>query len=127
MEDVSPQPRGGIFAFKLFHHVYFYKKTILMKNIDKLAKYIKENGKNGILVHSIYGTNQWIVAQRMEKDQWTLMLMKPMESVTYNLGTLSHKQHLDLWEELMEREVKERVTILQRSKELNKIVSGSMN
>ena len=98
-----------------------------MKNIDRLAKHIKEYGKDGIMVHTVYGTGQWIVAQRIEKDKWTLMLMKPLEDVTYSLGTVTHKQHLDLWEELVEREVKERVTILQRSKELNKIVSGSMN
>lgn len=95
----------------------------MTNNIDRLAKHIKDYGKDGILVHSIYGTNQWLVAQRIEKNKWTLMLMKPMENITYNLGTVSHKQHLDLWEELIEREVKEKATILQRAKMLREKVS----
>lgn len=94
-----------------------------MKNIDRLVKHLKENGKNGIMIHSIYGTNQWIVAQRIEKDKWSLMLMRPMENVTYGLGTVSHKQHINLWKELIEREMKEKVTILQRAKMLRETIS----
>lgn len=95
-----------------------------MKNIDKLAKYIKDFGKNGVMVHTIYGTGQWIVAQRIEKDKWTLMLMKPLEDVTYNLGTVTHKQHLDLWEELVEREVCTKAEMLQKIKKRNEMALG---
>lgn len=94
-----------------------------MKNIDRLAKYIKDYGKNGIEVYSIPGTGQWLVAQKIEKDQWYLMVMKPLENITYNIGSVSSANYLALWEALIKKEVNTKATILARAKELRSFVA----
>jgi hypothetical protein len=94
-----------------------------MKNIDRLAKYIKDYGRNGIEVYSIPGTGQWLVAQKIEKNQWNLMLMKPMENITYNLGTVSAENYLALWKELTEKEVHTKATLIARAKEMRAVVA----
>jgi len=82
-----------------------------MMNIDRLARHITINGPNGILIHTVPKTNNWIVAQKIEIDKWLITLMNPMGNVTFNLGTVNNKQHLELWMELikMENELRNKI------------------
>ena len=44
-----------------------------MKNVDKLARFIAKNGADGILLHTIPGTNYWVVCEKVEADKWNLL------------------------------------------------------
>ena len=93
-----------------------------MKNVDKLAKYITKNGSNGILIHTVPNTKHWIICQKIEIDKWLLTLMDPMKNVTFNLGTVTNAQHLQLWAEITKMEIENKVSqILLRRELKNKI------
>lgn len=89
-----------------------------MKNVDRLAKYMAANGQNTIMIHTIYGTGSWIIAQKIEEDKWVLSLANPMGNVTHNLGEVSDAQHYKLWIQLTIREVDKKLSQVQRAKEL---------
>ncbi|MFA5696724.1 MAG: hypothetical protein WC917_04800 [Bacilli bacterium] len=71
-----------------------------MKNIEKLAKYVTKNGAEGMLIHTIPGTGNWIICQKIEQDKWVLSLEKPLGNITYNLGTVTTEEHVHLWKEI---------------------------
>ena len=81
-----------------------------MKNIDKLAKYITVNGAENIIIHTVPGTGNWIVCQKVDKEKWMLTLGAPMGNVTYNLGIVTTEQHLKLWEQLVRLEIEQRAS-----------------
>ena len=89
-----------------------------MKNVDRLAKYMAAHGQNSIMIHTIYGTGSWIIAQKIEEDKWVLSLANPMGNVTHNLGEVSDAQHYKLWIQLTIREVDKKLSQVQRAKEL---------
>ncbi len=93
-----------------------------MINIDRLARHIAKNGPDGILIHTIPKTNNWIICQKMELDKWLLTLCNPMGNVTFNLGTVNNAQHIQLWEEIIRMEIENKVSQMATAKELrNKI------
>lgn len=71
-----------------------------MKNIDRLAKFIKENGTGSVLVHTFARTKNWIIAEKADADEWLFKMYDPLGNITYNLGTVSGKQRLKLWAEI---------------------------
>lgn len=79
-----------------------------MINVERLAQLVAKTGGDNILIHCIPGTKNWIVCQKIEKDSWLLTLMDPQKSVSFNLGTVSNKEHLSLWKELVSYEIAER-------------------
>ena len=93
-----------------------------MTNIDRLSRHITKNGPDGILIHTVPKTNNWIVAQKIEIDKWLMTLMNPMGNVTFNLGTVTNAQHLQLWAELIQAEIQNKVSQAIAAKELKKII-----
>ena len=96
-----------------------------MKNIDRLARYVTANGPNGILIHTVPKTNNWIVCKKIEIDKWILTLMNPMGNVTFNLGTVTDQQHFELWAELLQMEINNRISQAQMAKELKEKINKS--
>lgn len=93
-----------------------------MKNIDRLVNHITKHGAEGLIVHTIYGTSNWIIGQKIEKDKWLLSLENPMGNVTYNLGTVTNDQHSALWTELIRTEIEKKASQIRIANELrNKI------
>jgi hypothetical protein len=93
-----------------------------MKNIDRLTRAITIDKGRGILIHTVYGTKNWIVAEKIEIDKWILTLMDPMGSVTFQLGTVSNKEHLSLWHELIMAEIEKKTSQIAMAKELKRKV-----
>lgn len=89
-----------------------------MKNIDRLARYVTKNGSESILIHTIPGTGNWVIAQKIEKDKWSLTLSNPMGNVTYNLGTVTNDQHLELWMEIVNMKIERKVSQIRLANEL---------
>jgi len=96
---------------------------IFMKNIEKIARHIAKNGPDGILVHTIPGTHNWIVCQKLGKDKWELTLCNPMGDVSYNLGFVNEQQHLNLWNRLLVLEVDGKTSQIRMAGELKKGLS----
>ncbi len=95
-----------------------------MKNIDRLAQYMTKNGSDSFLIHTIYGTKLWIIAQKIEDDKWTLSLADPMGNITHNLGFVDDAGHYELWQRLTIREVEKRMSFQDKAKELRNIVKN---
>jgi hypothetical protein len=93
-----------------------------MKNIERLTKYITKNGTKDILIHTIPQTKNWIICQKIEIDKWILTLCDPMGNVTYNLGTVSNKEHINLWMQIIKLDIETKVTQIQLAKELKERV-----
>ena len=93
-----------------------------MRNIELLAKYITKNGPSSILIHTVPKTNHWIIAQKIEIDKWLMTLCNPLGNVTFNLGTVTNAQHLQLWSEITRAEVELKTSQILAARELkNKI------
>ena len=93
-----------------------------MRNIDRLARFITKHGTDGVLVHTIPGTSNWIICQKMEINKWLVTMANPMGYVTYNLGTVSNNEHLQLWMELIKMEIEQKTSQILAARELkNKI------
>lgn len=88
-----------------------------MRNIQRLANHISKHGAGGLMVHTIYGTPNWILCQKIEKDKWLLSLENPMGNVTYNLGTVTNDQHAALWTELIKDEIEKKAAKIRRRKQ----------
>ena len=91
-----------------------------MKNIDRLAKHITKYGAASMLIHTIAGTNNWIVGEKIEINKWLLTLCNPMGNVTYNLGIVSDANHIKLWEEIIRWEIEYNASQILLAKELKK-------
>ena len=89
-----------------------------MKNIDRLTKFITKNGSESILIHTIPGSQNWIICQKIEKDKWLLTLGAPLGNVTYNLGTATDDQHFEIWNMLMNIEIENKISQLLIAKDL---------
>ena len=89
-----------------------------MKNVDRLAKYITKNGPNGILIHTVPRTNNWIICQKIAIDKWLMTLCNPGGNVTYNLGTVNDAQHLQLWAEITKMEIENKTSQILLRQEL---------
>lgn len=89
-----------------------------MRNVDRLARHIAVNGAENIMVHTIPGTGNWLVCQKMDKDKWLITLASPMGNVTYNLGTVSDAQHIDLWGKLIKLELESKTSQVVLAQEL---------
>ncbi len=85
-----------------------------MKNIEKLANYITKNGSEDMLIHTLHGTSNWVICQKIEEDKWMLTLADPMGNVTYNLGTVSDKDHIALWVEITRMGIENKVAYLKK-------------
>lgn len=93
-----------------------------MKNVERLARHITKNGSESILVHTIPGTSNWIICQKIETNKWTLSLCNPMGNVTYNLGTVTDAQHLELWSQLFTKEIEKKASQLLMAKSLKETI-----
>ena len=93
-------------------------------NIDRLARHITKNGPNGILIHTVPKTNNWIVCQKIEIDKWLLTLMNPLGNVTFNLGTVNNAQHLQLWAEITKMEIEEKTKQILLARELRRKINN---
>lgn len=91
-----------------------------MKNIERLTNHITKYGEKGLIVHTIYGTSNWIIGQKIEKDKWILSLENPMGNTSYNLGIVSNKQHAALWTELIRTEIEKKAAKIRLANELKK-------
>lgn len=113
-ERLRPLPVAGfLYACPALSAWDFY-----MKNIDKLARYIVKNGGEDILIHTIPGTSNWIIGQKIGKDTWMLTLGNPMGSVIHHLGTVTDRQHLQLWDQLVRLEIENKTSQAPIAKEL---------
>ena len=93
-----------------------------MRNIERLARCIIKNGSKNILVHTIHGTKNWLIAEKFEPDKWLLTMCNPMGVVTFNLGVVSDREHLGLWAELVKMEIEQKASQMLQARELkNKI------
>lgn len=95
-----------------------------MKNIDRIAQHIAKTGARNMLIHSICGTEHWIVCEKIEADKWLLSLLDPMGNSVYHLGSVTSKQHLDLWEQLVRREINIKASAIARAKELKQVIKN---
>ena len=99
-----------------------------MKNIDRIANYVTKHGSESIMIHTIPGTNNWIICQKIEKDKWTLTMGDPMGNVTYNLGMVTADQHLELWTEIVNMNIENKASsILQAKQVTNRINNFKKN
>ena len=98
-----------------------------MKNIDRIAKFITENGSKSVMVHTVPKTNNWIVCQKIEIDKWLIILCNPMSNVTYNLGTVTDAEHINLWDQLMVIEIENKMSQILLAKDLKERINKSQN
>ncbi len=93
-----------------------------MKNVDRLARYVTKHGSESILIHTIPGTSNWLICQKIEEDKWMLTLGNPMGNVIYNLGLVSNDQHLKLWMQLIRLEIEKKTNQVLAARELRREV-----
>lgn len=89
-----------------------------MRNIDKIARSIAKNGAKNLLIYTVPGTRCWLLCEKIEADKWIMSLCNPMGYSIYNLGTVNTKQHLDLWTQLIHREIDIKADMIARAREL---------
>ncbi|MFA5408488.1 MAG: hypothetical protein WC343_06925 [Bacilli bacterium] len=87
-----------------------------MRNIDRLTRLIEKDGASNLLVHSIPGTSQWLICQKIDKEKWVIALCNPMGNTTFNLGTITESEHLALWQEIILLDIKRRIGIAEKAK-----------
>lgn len=87
-----------------------------MRNIDKLTRLIEKDGAKSLLIHSIPGTSHWLLCQKIEKEKWVIALCNPMGNTTFNLGTITTAEHLNLWQEIILLDIKRRIGIAEKAK-----------
>ena len=97
-----------------------------MKNVDRLAKLITKNKPENILIHSIPQTQNWIIAQKTNTSEWSMTLCNPIKNVTYNLGIISHGEHINLWQELIKLEINNKINNIKLAQNLRQTMKNFM-
>jgi hypothetical protein len=95
-----------------------------MKNIDRLAQFVTKYGSSSILIHTIAGTRNWVVCQKIGIDNWLIILCNPMGNVTYNLGTVTNDQHIKLWTEIIRWEIEYKANQILLARDLKKKIQN---
>ena len=98
-----------------------------MKNIERLTRCLAKEGGKNILIHSVHGTKNWIVCEKVESDKWILTMMDPMGDSVYDLGTVNNQDHVELWKELVRVEMEERSSKIMSANELKDTINKSNN
>ena len=98
-----------------------------MKNIERLSQDITKNGAKGILIHTIPGTNNWLICKKIGKNQWNLSIENPLGNTTYNLGTATTKQHTKLWMQLVNMEIEKKISQIMLIKKLKNNMQNLLN
>jgi hypothetical protein len=98
-----------------------------MKNVDRLARLVTKKGTENVLIHSITNSQNWIVGQKINEEEWLMTLCNPMKNVTYNLGIITNGAHIKLWEELTKLELNTRLTTIKIAKEMRNLMKQFMN
>ena len=68
-----------------------------MKNIERLTSYISKHGAKNLMIHTIFGTSNWVIAQRMEDGKWGLTIGSPLSTYAHQLGTVTDDEIATLW------------------------------
>lgn len=87
-----------------------------MKNLDKIAKKITKTGAQNMIIHTIPKTPNWIIAEKIKRNKWLLTLCNPNKYITYNLGTIDDKNHIQLWQELVRLEIETKISQIKMAK-----------
>ena len=95
-----------------------------MKNIDRLAQHITKNGAEGVMIHTVPGTSNWLICQKIEPDKWAISLASPLGNVTYNLGHIASKNYINLWSRLIKQELENKTSQISIVKELRERISN---
>ena len=89
-----------------------------MTNAERIAAHITQNGADNLLIHTIPGTQFWLLAEKIGKDLWSLTLLNPMKSVKYQIGLVHEKDHLKLWMELTGLEISRAAEAVKLAKQI---------
>ncbi len=81
-----------------------------MKNVERLNEYIKKEGPDSILIHSIPNSQNWLVCQKTAENLWTLILMNPMNTTLFYLGECNDAQHIEIWTRLTKIEIGNKIS-----------------
>lgn len=95
-----------------------------MKNVDRLARHIAQYGGQNTIIHTIPGTSNWIICQKIEEDKWALKLCNPMGNVVYNLGLVTDDQHLALWAQITNLEIENRTSQIKLARDLKSKINN---
>ena len=85
-----------------------------MINVDRIAQAIAINGANGIIIHTIPNSQNWLVCIKRAENKWEVTMCNPMGKTWLELKTITDKQHGDLLKELIKAEIKEKVAFIKR-------------
>ena len=81
-----------------------------MKNITKIINFLTKFGPKGILIHTIPKTPYWLICQKIEKNKWEIILCNPMGTILYNLKSITDKEHIKIWKELIKIEIETKIS-----------------
>lgn len=87
-------------------------------NAERLAAHINQHGSNSILIHTIPGTQFWLVAEKIGKDWWNITLLNPMKNSKFQVGLVSNRDHLKLWHELTTLEIEHRSEAVKAARKM---------
>lgn len=96
-----------------------------MTNVERIARLLRKDNSENVLIHTIPETQMWIVAQREDSGNWQLTLMHPDKDTSYSLGTINNENHIEIWQILVGRAIENRSKgrkINQKAQELRALV-----
>jgi len=57
-----------------------------------------------------------LICEKIEEERWNIALCNPMDTIIYNLGTITEKTHLELWKEIILLDIKRHIEIAEKTK-----------
>lgn len=93
-----------------------------MKNIERITKKLIKQ-PNSVQIQTIYGTPYWITAEKTNDNKWLLKIVDPLSTVEYNVDIVDTITKKYIWKQLVYREVNEKTTLIQLSKEVKEKIS----
>lgn len=68
-----------------------------MNNLERLTSHISKHGAKNLMVHTVFGTSNWVIAQKIVDDKWEITIGSPLSVDTYQLGTVTDEEIGTLW------------------------------
>jgi len=85
-----------------------------MINVERIAQAIAINEANGIIIHTIPSSQNWLVCTKIEKDRWKVKMCNPLGKTWVELETITNNQHENLLEKLTKAKIKAKVAFIKR-------------
>ena len=96
-----------------------------MRNIDRIILGLNQKtiSPKKMLIHSIPGTGNWLMCQKIDKHNWLISLGNPTKYIIYNLGIINTNILEEIWKKLTLMKINTKISTRKQAEEFKNVIN----